>query len=53
MTNYLDQLSNSGGNPLLHQLLDLADQRGRYMSLETMAPLSDDPNIMLSAVPAA
>jgi putative transposase len=30
-----------------------AVQRARYMSLETMAPLSDDPNIMLSAVPAA
>ncbi len=30
-----------------------AVQRGRYRSLEARAPLSDDPNIMLSAVPAA
>jgi len=30
-----------------------AVQRARYMSLETIAPLSDDPIIMLSAVPAA
>jgi transposase-like protein len=30
-----------------------AVQRARYMSLETMAPLSDDPIVMLSAVPAA
>jgi transposase-like protein len=30
-----------------------AVQRARYMSLETMAPLSDDPIIMLPAVPAA
>jgi hypothetical protein len=25
----------------------------RYMSLETIVPLSDDPIVMLSAVPAA
>ncbi len=30
-----------------------AVQRARYMSLETMAPLSDDPIVMLSAVPTA
>jgi transposase-like protein len=30
-----------------------AVQRARYMSLETMAPLSDDPIVMLPAVPAA
>jgi len=29
-----------------------AVQRSRYMSLETIAPLSDDPIVMLSAVPA-
>jgi len=28
-------------------------QRARYMTLETMAPLSDDHIIMLSAVPGA
>jgi hypothetical protein len=26
-------------------------QRGRYMTLETLAPLSNDPIVMLSAVP--
>jgi transposase-like protein len=41
------------GALLLEQNDEWAVQRGRYMSLETMAPLSDDPNIMLSAVPAA
>ena len=41
------------GAILLEQNDEWAVQRGRYMSLETMAPLSDDPNIMLSAVPAA
>jgi putative transposase len=30
-----------------------AVQRGRYMSLETIAPLSDDPIIKLLAVAAA
>lgn len=30
-----------------------AVQRARYMSLETIAPLSNDPIVMLSAVPAA
>jgi len=30
-----------------------AVQRVRYMTLETIAPLGDDPMIMLSAVPAA
>ena len=30
-----------------------AVQRGRYMSLETIAPLSDDPIIKLPAVAAA
>jgi putative transposase len=30
-----------------------AIQRSRYMSLETIAPLSNGPIIMLSAVPAA
>jgi putative transposase len=39
------------GAILLEQNDEWAVQRERYMSLETMAPLSDDPNIMLSAVP--
>jgi putative transposase len=41
------------GALLLEQNDEWAVQRGRYMSLETMAPLSDDPNVMLSAVPNA
>jgi hypothetical protein len=28
-------------------------QRARYMSLETIAPLSDDPIVVLAAAPAA
>jgi putative transposase len=39
------------GAILLEQNDEWAVKRERYMSLETMAPLSDDPNIMLSAVP--
>jgi putative transposase len=39
------------GALLLEQNDEWAVKRERYMSLETMAPLSDDPNIMLSAVP--
>jgi putative transposase len=41
------------GALLLEQNDEWAVQRGRYMSLETMAPLSHDPNVMLSAVPSA
>ena len=37
-------------------LLEINDewavQRSRYMSLETIAPVSDDPIVRLSAVPA-
>jgi transposase-like protein len=40
------------GAILLEQNDEWAVQRARYMTLETMAPLSDDPIIMLSAVPA-
>jgi hypothetical protein len=36
---------------LLEQNDEWAVQRGRYMSLETMAPLSDNPIVVLSAVP--
>jgi transposase-like protein len=39
------------GAILLEQNDEWAVQRGRYMSLETMAPLSDNPIVMLSAVP--
>ena len=41
------------GALLLEQNDEWAVQRARYMSLETIAPLSDDPIVMLSAVPAA
>jgi hypothetical protein len=41
------------GAILLEQNDEWAVQRARYMGLETIAPLSDDPIIMLSAVPAA
>jgi len=40
------------GALLLEQNDEWAVQRTRYMSLETIAPLSDDPIIMLSAVAA-
>ena len=35
----------------MEQSNEWAVQRARYMTLETMAPLSDNPIIMLSAVP--
>jgi putative transposase len=38
------------GALLLEQNDEWAVQRGRYMSLETIAPLSDDPIVKLSAV---
>jgi putative transposase len=41
------------GALLLEQNDEWAVQRARYMTLETIAPLSDDPIVMLSAVPAA
>ena len=41
------------GALLLEQNDEWAVQRGRYMSLETIAPLSDDPIIKLPAVAAA
>jgi putative transposase len=41
------------GAILLEQNDEWAVQRARYMTLETIAPLSDDPIVMLSAVPAA
>lgn len=38
---------------LMEQSDEWAVQRARYMTLETMAPVSDDPIVMLSAVPGA
>jgi transposase-like protein len=40
------------GAILLEQNDEWSVQRARYMSLETIAPLSDDPIVSLSAVPA-
>jgi putative transposase len=39
------------GALIMEQSDEWAVQRGRYMSLETLAPLSNDPIVMLSAVP--
>jgi transposase-like protein len=39
------------GAILMEQSDESAVQRRRYMSLETMAPLSDNPIVILSAVP--
>jgi putative transposase len=41
------------GAILMEQSDEWAVQRARYMTLETMAPMSNDPIIMLSAVPGA
>ena len=41
------------GAILLEQNDEWAVQRSRYMTLETMAHLSDNPIVMLSAVPGA
>jgi len=41
------------GAILMEQSEEWAVQRPRYMTLETMAPMSDDPIVMLSAVPGA
>jgi putative transposase len=48
-----DAITRLVGAILLEQNDEWAVQRARYMSLETIAPLSDDPIVMLSAVPAA
>ena len=48
-----DAITRLVGAILLEQNDEWTVQRARYMSLETIAPLSDDPIIMLSAVPAA
>lgn len=41
------------GAILMEQSDEWAVQRARYMTLETMAPLSDNPIVTLSAVPGA
>ena len=48
-----DAVTRLVGALLLEQNDEWAVQRGRYMSLETIAPLSDDPTIKLPAVAAA
>jgi len=48
-----DAITRLVGAILLEQNDEWAVQRARYMSLETIAPLSNDPIVMLSAVPAA
>jgi putative transposase len=47
-----DAITRLVGAILLEQNDEWTVQRARYMSLETIAPVSDDPIIMLSAVPA-
>jgi putative transposase len=39
------------GAIIMEQSEEWVVQRGRYMSLETLAPLSNDPIVMISAVP--
>jgi putative transposase len=48
-----DAITRLIGALLLEQNDEWAVQRGRYMSLETIAPLSDDPIIRLPAVATA
>ncbi len=48
-----DSITRLIGALLLEQNDEWAVQRGRYMSLETIAPLSDDPIVKLPAVATA
>jgi len=48
-----DAITRLVGAILMAQSEEWAVQRARYMTLETMAPVSDDPIVMLSAVPGA
>ncbi len=48
-----DAITRLIGALLLEQNDEWAVQRGRYMSLETIAPLSDDPIVKLPAVATA
>jgi len=47
-----DAVTRLVGALLLEQNDEWAIQRARYMTLETIAPVSDDPIVRLSAVPA-
>ena len=47
-----DAITRLVGALLLEQNDEWAVQRGRYMTLETIAPLSDDPIVRLPAVAA-
>ena len=48
-----DAITRLVGAILMEQSEEWAVQRARYITLETMAPMSDDPIVMLPAVPGA
>lgn len=51
VTTPIERLTRLIGAILMEQSGEWAVQRWRYMSLETMAPVSDNPIVMLSALP--